>query len=220
MVGDLLVQRRRLVTDLVRGFELAEMLELVWDPSFGLWCPVLPLWHGAWLWHDATFSFIECETSWADGLTVIFCFDELRSGHGPGFEFELCGACWGGVLTRHCVDLQSFVTCSWWQVTRTRCKTNKLKILKSWNILRFKRVFHTLRFGWFNILFNLLLAHHGGSALTSGYQTSAFQEQYEKALLLMELHASHIFAYFGSWHASPCTSQKLVSVPWIFAEPC
>ena len=36
MVGDLLVQRRRLVTDLVRGFELAEMLELVWDPSFGL----------------------------------------------------------------------------------------------------------------------------------------------------------------------------------------
>ena len=31
------------LSDLVRGFELAEMLELVWDPSFGLWCPVLPL---------------------------------------------------------------------------------------------------------------------------------------------------------------------------------
>ena len=30
----LLVRRRRVATDLGRGFELAEMLELVWAPSF------------------------------------------------------------------------------------------------------------------------------------------------------------------------------------------
>lgn len=157
------------------------------------------------------------------GWQLSFALTNCGQGMGPGLSSSFVEPaeeeCWL-VIVLTCRVLWHVPGAPKWQVTRTRCKTNKLKILKSWNILRFKRVFHTLRFGWFNILFNLLLAHHGGSALTSGYQTSAFQEQYEKALLLMELHASHIFAYFGSWHASPCTSQKLVSVPWIFAEPC